>query len=58
MDKSPPPPANLNRSLALKSLWQELPTDQRQRALLTLSRLIALQLAAPPDAKEVAHEQA
>ena len=40
------------------SIWQTLPTEQRQRALRALSRLIAGQVAPPPASKEVASDRA
>jgi hypothetical protein len=41
----------------VKSLWQELPADTRDKALRILGRVLAQQLPAPPANKEVAHEQ-
>ena len=51
----PRPPEPLPR-LPLTRLWQALPQANRQRALLTLSRIVAQHLPRPPADKEADHE--
>jgi len=46
------PPA----ALYLNQLWKALADEDRRRALLALSQIVAKQLRPPPQAKEVAHE--
>jgi hypothetical protein len=54
---SPPPrPLKSNRRVSLTHLWQVLPQSDRQRTLLTLSRIVAQQLRRPPADKEADHE--
>jgi hypothetical protein len=43
-------------TLPLTLLWQRLPIPNRQRTLGVLARLLAKQVAAPPDEKEVGDE--
>jgi hypothetical protein len=42
--------------IPLKGLWQQIPEEARQQTLLTLSRVVARQLAQPPDRREVRDE--
>jgi hypothetical protein len=56
-DQSPPPTTDARQSRPQKHPWQEVPTETRRKALLTLSRLIARHLLAARVAEEVAHEQ-
>ncbi|HEY9855122.1 MAG TPA: hypothetical protein V6D05_05240 [Stenomitos sp.] len=43
--------------MALTQLWQALPQSDRDRTLLTLSRVVAQRLPRPPVAKEVDHDR-
>ena len=52
----PPAPLKSNRRVSLAHLWQALPQSDRQRTLLTLSRIVAQQLPRPPADKEADHE--
>ena len=50
----PRPPAPRQRRPVTR-LWQALPQADRQRALLTLSRIVAQHLPRPPAGKEAGH---
>jgi len=50
-----PPLLPLQRVL-LKDLWKALPEEARQKSLVTLSQIIARQVAPPPEKKEVENE--
>ena len=52
----PPRPPEPTRRVPLTRLWQALPEADRQRTLLTLSRIVAQQLPRPPAEKEADHE--
>jgi hypothetical protein len=53
-----PPPDRVGLPIhAVPSRWQTLPADNRQKALRTLTRLLAQQLLRPQEAEEVTHEQ-
>jgi hypothetical protein len=45
-----------DQRVPLTSLWEALPEATRQQTLLTLSQVVARQLATPRDPKEVSHE--
>jgi hypothetical protein len=56
----PVPPPRLSeptRRVPLTHLWQALPQADRHLTFLTLSRIVAQQLARPPAEKEADHEQ-
>jgi hypothetical protein len=54
---TPPRRPEQAHCLALTSLWQALPEENRLQTLQVLRRVLAQQLPASPPAKEVAHEQ-
>ena len=53
---APPAPAEAAPTRLTGSLWQALPRSDRQRTLLTLSRVVAQQLPRPPADKEADNE--
>ena len=54
---SPPATLKPNQTIPLTHLWEALPQSDRDRTLLTLSRVVALQIPRPPVGKEVDHER-
>lgn len=54
-----PPPRRIEPQARqpLNQLWPALPLEERQRALRTLSRVVALQLDANPVPREVSHDE-
>jgi hypothetical protein len=53
---SPPRRNIVNRHPNSQQLWVTLPVTQRERILSALTRIVAQQLAKPPDVKEVTQE--
>ena len=53
----PPAPIRAARPLNPRLLWLSLTVESRERILGILSRLVAQQLAAPPDIQEAANER-
>ena len=53
----PPRTAEAGQRIPPTQLWQALPQSDRDRTLLTLSRVVAQQLPRPPADKEVDHER-
>jgi hypothetical protein len=51
-----PPRPSVVGSLEIDRLWSLLTDEQRQRTLVTLSRIVVQQLDAPPDGQEVRDE--
>lgn len=58
-EPGPVPPHTLkpNQRIPLGKLWEALPKSDRDRTLLTLSRVVAQQIPRPPAGKEVDHER-
>jgi hypothetical protein len=53
----PPRRSKVNRQPIPQRLWVTFPIEQQQRILSALTRVVAQQLAKPPDVKEVTHER-
>ena len=53
----PPRRSEVNRQPIPERLWVTFPAEQQQRILSALTRVVAQQLAKPPDVKEVTHER-
>lgn len=51
-----PPDPSVTQRLSLQQLWAVLPDEQRRRTIQVLSQVVANQLQAPPNDKEVPHE--
>ena len=54
---SPPRRSKVTRQPIPQRLWVTFPIEQRQQILSALTRVVAQQLAKPPDVKEVTHER-
>ena len=52
----PPRSPKASPRIPLTHLWQALPQAERDRTLLTLSKIVAKQLPRPPAGKEADHE--
>ena len=52
----PPRRSRVTGHPAVQRLWMTFPIEQRERILSALTRVVAQQLAKPPDGKEVTHE--
>ena len=53
---SPPRRGKVNSHPNSQQLWVTFPVELRERILSALTRVVAQQLAKPPDGKEVTHE--
>ena len=54
---SPPRRSKVSRQSNPQRLWVTFPVEQREQILRALTRVVAQQLAKPPDMKEVTHER-
>ena len=55
--QSPPRQIRAAHLASQRQLWLTLPVESRERILLALSRVVAQQLATPPDSQEVPNER-
>jgi hypothetical protein len=53
----PPRRSKVTRQPIPQRLWVTFPVEQQQQVLSALTRVVAQQLAKPPDVKEVTHER-
>jgi hypothetical protein len=53
----PSAPLLPERRILLKKLWEKLPDETRQQALLALSQVVARQILPPRNQQEVANER-